>query len=78
MARRRGLEGVVRLDVRVSIDGRPVSVKVRESAGFEALDEAAVSAVSHWRFVPARRGSEPVEASVIVPVRFRLSGEEAG
>lgn len=78
MARRRGLEGTVRLDVRVSAEGIPTSVKLKESAGHDSLDEAAITAVWHWRFVPARRGGETVEASVIVPVRFRLGGDDAG
>jgi periplasmic protein TonB len=78
MARRRGLEGTVRLDVRVSAEGIPTSVKLKESAGHESLDEAAIVAVWHWRFVPARRGGESVEASVVVPVRFRLGGDDAG
>lgn len=78
MARRRGLEGTVRLDVRVSAEGIPTSVKLKESAGHESLDDAAITAVWHWRFVPARRGSEAVEASVVVPVRFRLGGDDAG
>lgn len=78
IARRRGLEGTVRLDVRVSAEGIPISVRVRESGGHESLDDAALTAVWHWRFVPARRGGEPVEASVIVPVRFRLGTDEAG
>lgn len=78
MARRRGLEGTVRLDVRVSAEGIPIAVKLKESAGHDSLDEAAVTAVWHWRFVPARRGGEAVEASVVVPVRFRLSADDAG
>jgi len=28
--------------------------------------------VARWRFVPAKRGDEPIEASVIVPIVFRL------
>lgn len=78
MARRRGLEGVVRLDVRVSAEGIPTAVKVRESSGHESLDEAALTAVWHWRFSPARRGGEPVEGAVVVPVRFNLEGDAAG
>lgn len=78
IARRRGLEGTVRLDVRVSAEGIPIAVRVRESGGHESLDDAALTAVWHWRFVPARRGGEPVEASVVVPVRFRLGSDEAG
>lgn len=78
MARRRGLQGLVRLDVKVNADGIPTSVKVKESSGHEALDEAALTAVWHWRFAPARRGSDAVEGSVVVPVRFNLEGEGAG
>ena len=77
LARRRGLEGTVRLEVRVSVEGIPTSVKVRESAGHEALDEAAMTAVWHWRFVPARRGGDAVEGVVVVPIRFRLGDDEA-
>ncbi|TXG98400.1 MAG: energy transducer TonB [Zoogloea sp.] len=78
MARRRGLEGVVRLDVRVSAEGIPTGVKIRESSGHESLDEAALIAVWHWRFSPARRGGEPVEGAVVVPVRFNLEGDIGG
>lgn len=78
LARRRGLEGVVRLDVRVSAEGIPIAVKVRESSGHEALDEAALTAVWHWRFSPARRGGEAVEGAVVVPIRFNLEGDTAG
>lgn len=77
LARRRGLEGTVRLEVRVSAEGIPTAVRVRESAGHEALDEAATTAVWHWRFVPARRGGEAVEGVVVVPIRFRLGDDEA-
>lgn len=78
MARRRGLEGTVRLDVRVSAEGIPIAVKLKESAGNDSLDEAAITAVWHWRFVPAKRGGEAVEGSVVVPVRFRLAADEGG
>lgn len=77
LARRRGLEGTVRLEVRVSAEGIPTAVKVRESAGHEALDDAAMTAVWHWRFVPARRGSEAVDGVVVVPIRFRLGDDES-
>ena len=76
IARRRGLQGRVLLDVRVSAEGLALFVKVRESSGHEVLDEAAVNAVAHWRFAPARRGGEVVEGTATVPVQFRLNGTE--
>jgi protein TonB len=70
-SRRLKEEGTVLLLVRVSAEGTPLSVEVRNSSGFERLDEAGLQAVRQWRFVPAKRGSENVAASVLVPIQFR-------
>lgn len=72
-ARERGQHGRVLLGVLVGVDGRPSSISIRLSSGFSLLDQAAKSAVEQWRFVPARRGENPVEALVDVPVIFRLA-----
>lgn len=72
LSRRLGEEGKVLLKVRVTTEGHPAAVDLEKSSNFERLDEAARQAVTRWRFVPARRGDEAVEASVIVPVVFRL------
>lgn len=72
VARRRGLQGTVRLEVLVGRDGRVRDLKLAESSGHADLDDAALRAVRDWRFVPARRGGEPVDAPVIVPVRFQI------
>ncbi len=74
LSRRLGEEGRVLLRVRVSAEGYAVAVDLEKSSNFERLDEAARHAVARWRFVPARRGDEPVEGSVIVPIVFRLDG----
>ncbi len=73
MARRRGQQGRVLLQVNVSAEGRPVTVAVVETSGYESLDAAALTAVQQWRFVPATRGGTPVPAVAEVPVRFRLT-----
>jgi protein TonB len=49
-------------------------VSVDTSSGSTALDEAALDAVRKWRFVPAKRGAQPVEAWHLVPIVFRLEG----
>lgn len=74
LSRRLGEEGRVLLRVRVSAEGHPVAVDLEKSSNFERLDEAARAAVSHWRFIPSRRGNEAVEGAVIVPIVFRLDG----
>lgn len=72
-AKRRGIEGTAMLDARVGAGGEAQEVKLAASAGDAALDDAALAAVRAWRFVPARRGSEPVEAWVRIPVVFHLN-----
>jgi protein TonB len=72
MSRRLGEEGRVMLWVMVEADGLPSKVEVRTTSGHARLDQAAVDAVRNWKFVPARRGSEPVSAPVIVPMSFTL------
>lgn len=72
ISRRLGEEGKVLLKVRVTTEGAAATVDLEKTSGFERLDEAARQAVARWRFVPAKRGDEPIEASVIVPIVFRL------
>lgn len=72
LSRRLGEEGKVLLRVRVSADGQPAAVDLEKSSNFERLDEAARQVVARWRFVPAKRGDEAIEATVIVPIVFRL------
>jgi protein TonB len=73
MSRRMNEEGKVVLRVRVSAQGQPLAVEIKQSSGYARLDEAAKTAVERWRFVPARQGSEAIEASVLVPLNFTLS-----
>lgn len=72
LSRRQSEEGKVLLKVRVSAQGNALEVAVSKSSGFPRLDSAAIDAVTHWRFVPAKRGDETVDSSVIVPITFAL------
>jgi len=58
----------------VNADGHVKQVLLRKSSGFSRLDQAALDSVKNWRFVPARRGEQPVSAWVVVPVAFTLEG----
>ncbi|MGH8227507.1 MAG: energy transducer TonB [Steroidobacteraceae bacterium] len=71
-ARRLREHGTVLLRVEVSAQGRAVEIKIEHSSGWSALDASALDAVKRWRFEPARRGSEPVAAWVLVPIEFGL------
>lgn len=73
-SRRLGEEGKVVLRVHVTPEGRPAEIEVKASSNFPRLDHAAREAVAQWRFVPARRGDEPIAAWVLVPIVFSLEG----
>jgi protein TonB len=73
-ARRSGEQGMVTLRVRVAVDGSASRVRVEKSSGSPDLDAAALEAVKAWRFTPARRGADPVESWMLVPIVFRLEG----
>jgi protein TonB len=74
VARRNGEQGKVILRVRVTRDGVPARVDIEKTSSFVHLDDAALETVRTWRFVPARQNGQPVEASVLVPVVFKLEG----
>ncbi len=59
--------------VKVMAQGDAERVRVPQSSGKSRLDEAGLAAVGQWRFVSARRGDQPVAASVIVPIVFELA-----
>ena len=67
------LQGTATLRVLVTPEGRPKTIKLEKTSGARILDNAALDAVQHWLFVPARRGDKPIAAEVDVPVRFRLN-----
>jgi TonB family protein len=71
-AKRRNIQGKVLLDVLVKTDGTPAKVAISRSSGSSILDEAAMDAVSQWRFIPAKRSGEVVQANVLVPVEFKI------
>ena len=73
-SRRMGETGRVVLRVLVTAAGLPERVELRTSSGSQRLDGAALQAVQHWKFVPARQGETPVSAWVLVPILFTLEG----
>lgn len=74
MSRRMGEEGRVILRVFVEANGRASQIQIRTASGSPRLDQAALEAVSRWKFFPAQRGAEAVGAWVLVPIVFNLRG----
>lgn len=75
-ARRLGIQGKVVLNVEVLAAGISGQVNVQQSSGQEMLDRAAVESVRNWRFVPARRGAQPITRWFKVPITFSLKDNE--
>lgn len=72
IAQSRGWEGQVMLNVHVLASGRADIINVEQSSGRKTLDDAAIKAVTDWRFVPAKRGQTPIDGWVQVPIDFKL------
>lgn len=73
-ASRRNWEGRVVLRVAVDVFGAVTAVTVITSSGHELLDQAALEAVSAWRFEPAHDSGVPMAGETDVSVRFELEG----
>ena len=72
IARRRGYEGKVLLDVLVDVKGLVADLKIKHSSGHLSLDRAALHAVKSWVFIPASEGDRPFAMWVEVPIDFQL------
>jgi periplasmic protein TonB len=72
MSRRTGEQGVVALRVMIGTDGRASDVVVTRSSGSPRLDQAAITAIRQWRFVPAQQGGRPVSQWYDWRWEFRL------
>ena len=61
------------LKVLVDVDGMPLEVTLERSSGHRSLDRAAREQVlKHWRFQPAVRDGQRVQAYGLVPIDFSM------
>ncbi len=78
MAKRRGYEGEILLNVLVNPEGKVALIKIQRSSNHQSLDTAALEAVKNWLFVPATDGGRPFSMWVTVPIEFRLQTNGKG
>jgi len=76
IAREKGWQGTVILDVAVNADGQAENVRIYESSGYRILDQAAVKAISKCRFNPARSGDTALASLIRIPFRFALQDKK--
>jgi TonB family protein len=65
-------EGRVGLKILVRADGSVGGVEVAQSSGRSVLDAAAMREVSLWKFTPATRDGQPIDAWAVIPLLFVL------
>ncbi|MBC8200085.1 MAG: energy transducer TonB [Desulfobacterales bacterium] len=72
IARKRGYQGTVVLDVLVDQNGRVGDLRLFTSSGYSILDRKAMASVKGWLFEPGMKGDKKLDMWVRVPVRFEL------
>ena len=72
IARKRGYQGTVVLEVLVDQNGRVSDLRLFTSSGHSILDRKAMASVKGWLFEPGMKGDKKVDMWVRVPVRFEL------
>jgi protein TonB len=71
-SKRLGEQGKVVVRVFIGADGVPQQAEVRQSSGYERLDQAARATAMKWRYVSGKRGGVPEAMWVNVPINFVL------
>jgi TonB family protein len=67
------VQGVVIAEVRIEPDGRVSDAQIVRS--IPLLDEAALTAIRQWEFVPSQMGGAPVPVIMTVTVQFTLANQ---
>jgi protein TonB len=67
-------QGATRLRYLIDTNGNVAAVEILDSSGYPRLDDASVAIVKNrWRFWPALRNSEPVEAWMVARLVWQLN-----
>lgn len=72
MSKRLGEQGRVIVRVLIGLDGVAQQAEIRQSSGFERLDQAALATVQRWRYVPGKRAGVAEAMWFNVPINFVL------
>ncbi|MFT0212083.1 energy transducer TonB [Pseudomonas sp. F1_0610] len=71
-ARRRGIEGYVKLAFTITRDGRVENIRVVDSSPRNVFDREARRAATRWRFAPRTEGGISVDREATKTLQFRL------
>lgn len=72
ISKRLGEQGKVVVRILIGTDGTAQKAEILQSSNFERLDQAALSTVLRWRYVPGKRGGIPEPMWFNIPINFVL------
>lgn len=72
MSKRLGEQGKVVVRVLIEVDGKAQKAEIKQSSGFDRLDQAALNTVLRWRYVPGKRAGVAEAMWFNVPINFVL------
>lgn len=75
IARRKGYEGTVMLNVYVLENGSVGEIGMDKSSTHKILDEAAIKAVNKWSFIPGKKNGTVSAGWVKIPIKFQLNDD---
>ena len=71
-SKRLGEQGKVIVRVLIGVDGLAQKAEIRTSSGYDRLDQAALTTVQSWRYVPGKRGGIAEAMWFSVPINYVL------
>lgn len=74
LARRKGWQGVVKLQVHIESDGRISRLQVEQTSGYPLLDRAALQSLQLASVPDAEQWMQGQAIDIIIPVEYRLVG----
>ncbi len=72
MSKRLGEQGKVLIRALIGVDGIAQKAEIKQSSGFERLDQAALTTVLRWRYTPGKRAGVAEAMWFNVPINFVL------
>jgi protein TonB len=72
LSRRMNEQGKSVIKVLIDADGLPQKAEIARSSGFDRLDQAALTAVMRWRFLPGKRNGVAQAMWFDVPINWEL------
>lgn len=72
LSKRLGEQGKVVVRVLIGADGTAQKAEIKQSSGFDRLDQSALGTVLRWRYVPGKRAGVPEAMWFNVPINFVL------